>query len=407
MTLDEAYSILELSKDASVLKIKSKFRELAKKYHPDVSDGTSENASKMLEIIFAYKLIMAKINVNSQEETLNDILENSGLSNEINRFFVLAARDLIGQINKIEEGLISKINMEIDQCKTTDLLKECIKSRIPDIASRARSDIGFYVDELRNKISKKDQKSIFRRFESLYKESQKTWRNNLSRNPILLESYFFLKLIFCGTIVSTVFTSFSSIFSLTLISNNIISNNIFPLSIALSLFIIIVTTSKLYIEHESLNCKNQFLPPSLSDLELYKTMCSVSSKISESSEESRDKGGVNGFYVFGGLAGLFAGMTAATGGLALLTIPFVAWSALFTGTGTLATALASSFGKDSLNKIKSTSKKIIVDDIKKDINLLKTNIREWAKDSEIKYKDDVKQTLLNNLKKLESSNLGI
>lgn len=55
--MNDPYSVLGVSKDASEDEIKRAYRQLAKKYHPDLNPGDPEAARKMNEINAAYEQI--------------------------------------------------------------------------------------------------------------------------------------------------------------------------------------------------------------------------------------------------------------------------------------------------------------------------------------------------------------
>lgn len=55
--MTDPYGVLGVSKDASEEEIKSAYRRLAKKYHPDLNPGDAEAARKMNEINAAYDQI--------------------------------------------------------------------------------------------------------------------------------------------------------------------------------------------------------------------------------------------------------------------------------------------------------------------------------------------------------------
>lgn len=63
--MNDPYSVLGVSKDASEEEIKKAYRRLAKKYHPDLNPGDPEAARKMNEINAAYDQIKNPGNVNS------------------------------------------------------------------------------------------------------------------------------------------------------------------------------------------------------------------------------------------------------------------------------------------------------------------------------------------------------
>ena len=55
--IDDPYKVLGVSRDASDEEIKRAYRQLAKKYHPDLNPGDAEAARKMREVKAAYEQI--------------------------------------------------------------------------------------------------------------------------------------------------------------------------------------------------------------------------------------------------------------------------------------------------------------------------------------------------------------
>ena len=55
--IDDPYKVLGVSRDASDEEIKRAYRQLAKKYHPDLNPGDAEAARKMREVNAAYEQI--------------------------------------------------------------------------------------------------------------------------------------------------------------------------------------------------------------------------------------------------------------------------------------------------------------------------------------------------------------
>lgn len=55
--IDDPYKVLGVSPDASDEEIKRAYRNLAKKYHPDLNPGDQEAARKMQEVNAAYEQI--------------------------------------------------------------------------------------------------------------------------------------------------------------------------------------------------------------------------------------------------------------------------------------------------------------------------------------------------------------
>ena len=55
--IDDPYKVLGVSRDATDEEIKSAYRRLAKKYHPDLNPGDAEAAKKMQQVNAAYEQI--------------------------------------------------------------------------------------------------------------------------------------------------------------------------------------------------------------------------------------------------------------------------------------------------------------------------------------------------------------
>ena len=54
------YEVLGVNKNADAATIKKAYRKLAKKYHPDLNDGSAEAEKKMAEINEAYDMLMKR-----------------------------------------------------------------------------------------------------------------------------------------------------------------------------------------------------------------------------------------------------------------------------------------------------------------------------------------------------------
>ena len=68
LNLDEAYEILGLKRGASLSEVKKKYRELAKKYHPDVLNANNvsekelnDGARKFQQVNEAYELVKGSL----------------------------------------------------------------------------------------------------------------------------------------------------------------------------------------------------------------------------------------------------------------------------------------------------------------------------------------------------------
>ncbi|RMF65348.1 MAG: molecular chaperone DnaJ, partial [Cyanobacteria bacterium J069] len=58
MNLSECYRILGLRSSASYEEIKSSYRRLARRYHPDLNPGSTQQAEQFIQLNAAYRRLM-------------------------------------------------------------------------------------------------------------------------------------------------------------------------------------------------------------------------------------------------------------------------------------------------------------------------------------------------------------
>lgn len=80
--MNDPYHVLGVSRDASEEEIKSAYRRLAKKYHPDLNPGDAEAARKMQEVNAAYEQLQNP----SQRNAATDRTQNNTPPNDSNPY---------------------------------------------------------------------------------------------------------------------------------------------------------------------------------------------------------------------------------------------------------------------------------------------------------------------------------
>ncbi|MBD2313599.1 J domain-containing protein [Desertifilum sp. FACHB-1129] len=68
MNIADCYRLLELPEGASLARVKTAYRRLARRYHPDMNSGDRQAKDKFIELTAAYKQLLSVAPVESEEE---------------------------------------------------------------------------------------------------------------------------------------------------------------------------------------------------------------------------------------------------------------------------------------------------------------------------------------------------
>jgi tetratricopeptide (TPR) repeat protein len=71
MNQAECYGLLGLKEGASIAEIKSSYRRLARKYHPDVNPGDAQAQTKFIAITEAYQFLLEAIKTQDAHQAVN------------------------------------------------------------------------------------------------------------------------------------------------------------------------------------------------------------------------------------------------------------------------------------------------------------------------------------------------
>ena len=112
MNLQKALKIMGLTPDFSEKELKEKYRELAKKYHPDHNIGNKEALKKMQEINAAHEYLkktLGKPKTNTNFFALKNEFKNKISKYLLNIKITLKDNDIIDIANKINETIANYI----------------------------------------------------------------------------------------------------------------------------------------------------------------------------------------------------------------------------------------------------------------------------------------------------------
>lgn len=185
MRVDEAYQILGLANLSSFEMIKSRYRQLAKKYHPDVS-SIPENSVRFTMISAAYATLEAYF---SGEKNIDDIPDEvkqaAGIRDRIDKSFADISckyRDYsTKRFTDLKQYIKSRIFSARNDSELHRCLDEDIKKRILDF------QIGLirHVSKIVEYHTSHDQSFLKNLFDDLYKIRKDYWLSTLHRDVVI------------------------------------------------------------------------------------------------------------------------------------------------------------------------------------------------------------------------------
>ncbi|MBI3302593.1 MAG: J domain-containing protein, partial [Deltaproteobacteria bacterium] len=191
MDIETAYEILGLSKSASLQEVKTRYRQLVRKVHPDVPQ--TGDRQQFLLITTAYTLITDHLLARkpSQDLTIpDDVIDASAITQRTNERFDDLQRDYLSfrerMVNSTKDHIVQLINLA---ASGTDL-KNKVKKEIEITWAEMGRKLEDYVGRLIRNAATEDKDFLYALFSDMYDVRKRHWFLTLYQNPVIITGMF-------------------------------------------------------------------------------------------------------------------------------------------------------------------------------------------------------------------------
>lgn len=286
MDEDTARKILGVSKNASPDELRSRFRFLAKRYHPDVPETGDANQFILISTAYLYlKGVQLGINVN--RDITNDIDYAIDIKAKIDNYF----DDIVGGIalycEKLKTRTQTYLKGTIYSASSGGELKQILQAQIALYFVDISAELSNYMKTLEDRVKLSDTDFLFGLFNNIYEKRREYWLYSLHKNPVTISEIVSQLLIF-------------------FIRNFADIKEIFPMIWVIAswqwlpFLLLLIGVFILIMQYINLQPRRQYLPPRFSISGLVQL---IENQHNQMGETKKDKA-LNGAF-WGGVVGTF------------------------------------------------------------------------------------------------------
>src|SRR6266403_3126393 len=187
MDIQTAYEILDLPQSVSLDELRSRYRLLARRCHPDSSP--TGDSRRFLLLSTAYQLILDRLtNAEATRPTVvaDDVIAASDIQNRISERFRGLREEYTAYRDRAVLSTRDYIHNAISSASSGHDLKRTIETRIKAAWTDLVQDIENNVSGLVHSATTSDQDFLYNLFADLYTAKRRYWLQTLYRDPLIL-----------------------------------------------------------------------------------------------------------------------------------------------------------------------------------------------------------------------------
>lgn len=184
-----ARKLLGVSESASFNEIRSRFRKLAKQYHPDVSSANDPH-NRFILISTAFLVLQGKeVGIQTTAQLDEDISFAVNLKAEIDNYFDTTLIEFLARTSRLQRRTTSYLKEVIFSARSSSELKQLLDRNVAHYLTETSAEISTLLQQINEEIRASEDNFMFNFFRNMYQLRRSYWLFNLYRNPVAVSEF--------------------------------------------------------------------------------------------------------------------------------------------------------------------------------------------------------------------------